>query len=258
MSRFIVANPRTGDAYQTDFAELVDLIKGTTITSLADSDQFLELGLSENLQIRMEHDDRGGLQVIVFSTLNESEVRPVRLQIINDGEEPNAALVGRRLYNLRQVYAITLLLDTGREKDLADLLLKEPRADLERALLAEDERLLVQAGGPGTWWITVLTKIGGAPQTALNGLSLIYGKGRTLLLERVQAATEIKKEEATAKALANEKARDQRIIDLAKALEKIKDPEGRAAIQSRLHSELNSANPQLAGPTIAGLLPAPE
>ena len=252
MSIIFLVEPRSGTAYRIDFSTLVSLIKGTSITSLADSDEFIEFGLSERMNIRLENgEDDGPVQISLFSTLNVDDVSPVRLQLINDGEAPAAALVERRLRGLRQVYAITLMLDAGRGEELATVLLENPDADLEQSLLRDDERLYLQEAGSGSWWVVALTKLKGAPEKALNGLSIFFGEGRSLLLERARAGTQIKIQEA-------ERQRDQRIIELAKALAKIKDPSGKAAIQQRLLSEMNSTNPQLAAPSIAGLLPAPD
>ncbi len=252
MSVIFAVDPRTGVAQKIGFATLVTLIKGTAIVSLADSDEFVEFGLSERLMIRIaSDDDEDTLRISIFSTLNSDDVVPARLQLINDGEEPTANLLERRLHSLRQVYAILLMLDTGRGEQLAGYLRKDPEFDLERWSLKEDEHLLLQAAGPGSWWVTALTRLKGAPEQALNGLSLIYGEGRSLLLERVRAGTKIRQQAA-------ERDEDQRIIELSKALDKVKDPVGKAAIRQRLLSELESANPRLAAPTIAGLLAPPD
>ena len=75
------------------------------------------------MNIRLENgEDDGPVQISLFSTLNVDDVSPVRLQLINDGEAPAAALVERRLRGLRQVYAITLMLDAGRGEELATVL----------------------------------------------------------------------------------------------------------------------------------------
>ena len=96
-------------------------------------------------------------------------------------------------------------------------------------MLRDDERLYLQEAGSGSWWVVALTKLKGAPEKALNGLSIFFGEGRSLLLERARAGTQIKIQEA-------ERQRDQRIIELAKALAKIKTQPGKAAIQQRLLS----------------------
>lgn len=256
MSTIFVVHPprgraRRGSAYRIDFSRLVALVDGTAITSLADSEQFIEFGLSERMNMRIESETGAPLKISLFSTLNPDDVPPVRLHLINKDEEPAAWLVEKRLHSLRQVYAITFLLDADRGAELAAALLKEPTLDLEQALLRPDEQLYLQEAGSGSWWVVALTKAKGAPQKALNGLSLFYGEGRSLLLDRVRAGTQIKQQEA-------ERQRDQRLIELAKALDKVKDPNGKAAIQQRLVAEMSSANPVLAAPSIAGLLPAPE
>lgn len=188
---------------QIGFQELVSLIKGTSIVSLADWNEYIEFGLSENLMLRITKD--GGVfsdvQTTVLSTLNSEDGSPVRAQLINDGEEPSVQLLEERLYNLRQVYAIILLLETGRSEELAELLLKNPGADVEQELLNIDERLHIQAAGPGSLWVVLQTaykKISSAPQFALNMLSLVYGEGRQLLLRRARASTIKQEEEARA------------------------------------------------------------
>lgn len=252
MSIIFVVEPRDGSTYRIDFSTLVELVKGTSITSLADSEQFIEFGLSERMNIRFESGKNGGpVQISVFSTLNADDIPPVRLQLINDGEEPAAWLVEKRLHSLRQVYAITLLLDTGRGEELAAALLKDSDIDLERTLLRSDELLYLQEAGSGSWWVVAVTKVKGAQEKALNGLSLFFGEGRSLLLDRVRAGTQIRQQEA-------ERQKDERIIALAEALDKIKDSSGKAAIQQRLVAEMNSTNPMLAAPNVAELLPAPE
>ena len=196
MSKIFVIDHTSGSRYEIDFPTLVSLIKGTSITSLADADDFTEFGLSARMNIRFGiGKDNHSLQISLFSTLNKDDVPPVRLQLINDDEKPTAALVERRLHGLRQVYAITLLLDAGRGDELAAALLKSPDADLEQSLLHGDEHLYLQEAGPGSWWVVALTKLKGAPEKALNGLSLFFGEGRSLLLERVRVGTKIKQQE---------------------------------------------------------------
>jgi hypothetical protein len=148
MSIIFVVDQRSGTAYRIDFATLVSLVKGTSITSLADSEQFIEFRLSERMNIRFESgEDEGPVQISLFSTLNADEVPPTRVQLINDGEEPTAARVERRLHSLRQVYAITLMLDAGRGAELAVTLLENPDVDLEQSLLREDEQLYLREAG---------------------------------------------------------------------------------------------------------------
>jgi hypothetical protein len=258
MSRIYIDNPLTRLNYQSDFETLIALIKGTSIVSLADSDSFLELGLSERLMLRIQPGERGTLRVTVFSTLNADEVPPVRLQLIAEGEEASAATVETRLHSLRQVYASMVLLNSGRGEELAAALRADPNTDLEQNLLHDKDRLYLEAAGPGSWFITAWTQVRKAPQKALNALSLVFGQGRDMLIERVRADTELKKEEVEAKRIANEAARRKLWFDTVKQLEKIKNPDDQELVRRLLLSNTNSANPKVSGPIIAGLLPPPK
>jgi hypothetical protein len=95
MSRFYIADPRTNVANEIDFPIAITLLKGTSIISLADAENFFELGLSESLLLRIE--SSGNLNASVISTLNPDEMAPVRLQLVGADEEPTAALVEERL-----------------------------------------------------------------------------------------------------------------------------------------------------------------
>jgi hypothetical protein len=253
MSRYF-ANPVAGRGYDIDFATLVSLVKGTCIVSLADSDRFIELGLSENLLLRIEGGEGLTVQATLISTLNANEVSPMRLQLIAEGEEQSAALVERRLHSLRQVYAITLLLSSERGEEVAATLRTDPHVDLEQVLLRDGERLFLQAAGPGSWFV-VATAIGRAPQAALNLLSLVYGEGRRMLLERVRAATDLKRGEVAGREIANARARQNAVIDMFAGLEKIKNRADRELAREILLSNMTSANPKLLAPTITKLLP---
>lgn len=255
MSNIFVVNPATRDTYYIDFAAFVELVKGTSIVSLADSDEFLELGLSENLQIRIQAGDDGKLQIAIFSTLNRGEPSSVRVQLVSDDEQPSAALIEDRIRSLRQVYALLVLVDRNQQKNLGANLRRNPTLDIERELLKPEEWLRVEAAGKGTWWMAVVAKAKRAPQAALNTLSLVYGEGRQLLLARVRADTQIRQSTARRETQKAERLLDRRIVDLSKALDKVKDPSARAAIATRLISEMKSINPQLAAPAVRRLLP---
>ena len=253
MSSIVFASPRTGQRSTADFAELVELLNGATITSLLDADRYVEFGLSEDLNLRIEAGDNGTVQVTVFSTLNPDDVPPTRLRIVEESAEPSAALVEERLRNLRQAYAIIFALYADREEALAAVLLDNPAADLEMKLLTDEERLILRAAGPGSWWVTVLSKVRGTGTATLNLLSLFYGEGRTMLLERVRAGTALKQEDVEAKRIANNNARVQGAIDLAVKLEKIKDPANREIVKRLLIANTSPINP-----TTAGLLSGPD
>lgn len=206
--------------------------------------------MSENLLIRIDGEAPSTLRLGVFSTLNPDDIAPVRIQLVGEKEEPSALIVEHRLHNLRQIYAITYLLNEGRYEELANTLHENPNIDVE-LLLKEDERLFVQAAGPGTWWITVLSKVKGAGQLSLNTLSLFYGEGRQLLLERVRTGTAMKHEELVAKRIENTHAAAKAALDIASKLDKIKDEKLRDEVRDRLNrlaSGVKENNSLLIGP----------
>lgn len=256
MSKFMITAPRRGQSFEIDFGTFVSIINGSTIVSLAGSDGFIELGLSENLQIHIESGINGGLHVSVYSTLNPEDIAPVRLRVIAEGKEASAALVEKRLYAIRQIYAIAYLLNKDQEAVLMRGLNMGGEFDFEE-LLSIEERLYIQAAGPGSFWVTIASKIAGAGQKALNTLSLIYGEGRELLLRRIRAVTEKMESEAELERIkvAREKfnlaeQRTSGIIDLINKVERIKDPESR-----RITKEAMWKNAQTIDPEIRGFLP---
>lgn len=221
---------------------------------MADADRFIEFGLSEILMLRIESGERGRLQVTIMSTHNLDDTPPARLRIVDESEEPSAALVEHRLHRLRQVYAIIYLLNAGREGELAAALRENPSVDIEQQLLKDEERLYLQAAGPGSWWVTVITTLKGATsRTTLNTLSLLYGEGRTMLLERVRAGTDSLKQDVRAKAIANDKAHALAAIEIAHKLEKIKDLDVRQQVQRALYSNAAGINQKS-----TSLLPPPD
>lgn len=174
MSRFYIADPRTNVANEIDFPIAITLLKGTSIISLADAENFFELGLSR-VSLRIE--SSGNLNASVISTLNPDEMAPVRLQLVGADEEPTAALVEERLRSLRQVYAIIYLLNDGREEALAEAIRQNPNIDVERSLLKDDQKLRLQAAGPGSWYVTAFSKVRGAGQKVCIGSVIRRGAG---------------------------------------------------------------------------------
>lgn len=177
---------------EIDLATLVTLIKGSSITSVAHANLFFELGLSDAFNLRIDT-DTGKADVFLYSTLNEGQRPPVRLNIIADGDLPTAEAVEKRIHSLRQLYATAFLLNAGRADEVAHALEQNPDTDLETSLLRERDRLFITAASKGTFWITAFTKT----KAAFKSLSLIgplfYDEGRQAPLERLRATTELKK-----------------------------------------------------------------
>jgi hypothetical protein len=224
--------PERGDL---EFEDLVELTKGNSIKSMALADDFIEFGLSDGYNLRIQ----GHFAILLVSTLNKDELPPVRLQIISEKETPTAAVVEQRIHALRQLYAANFLVNAGRAEELAKALKDDSKTDLEE-LLSADERLFVSAASEGSFWLTVATKTGTAFKALSNIIPLFYVEGGTALLERVRAKTDLAKlavEEKRAK-VAFDQANEY--FDLVQKVTKIKDPWARQQAELAMSSSLRA------------------
>lgn len=240
------------EAARLGFPEFVSVVKGLTVLSLADGGDFFEVGLSEGLMLRVSVESSRGPTVDLISTLNEGEPAPTRLQIVSEDEQPTALLVEQRIRSLRQAYSILLMLFSGRQDELGALLVEQPDIDIEIECLSEGEQLELQAANAGSFSLTVLAGSlrSAAAVMSLNALSLIFSEGRSMLRERIRATSELKRQEAA-------RAYDQRVIELAKALNEVTEPMAKEAIKQRLFATLQEINSGVAGPIIDGLVEGP-
>jgi hypothetical protein len=202
---------------------------------MALGDDFFELGLTDAFNLRMN----GPPDILLMSTLNKGEHPPVRLQVLTDSETPTAKTVEKRIHALRQLYAATFLINTGRSDEVGKVLESEPDADLED-LLNEQDRLFITAASEGSFWLTVLTKTGSAFKSLANIVPLFYEEGRQALLERVRATTDLKKLDVTQKQI---KVADE-LVGLVQKIEKIKDPALRQRMQEAISSNLKALGKQ--------------
>ena len=235
-----------------DFGRFVEIVNGSTIVSAAKWDDALELGISEEFNIRFQQDAQGNLSIILISTLNENELPPLRLRIVADREAPTAALVQERIWALRQAYAIALLISTDRADSLAELLNENADADIEATLLEADERLLIQAAGPGSFWLTVATKSRAGFRAASNVFALFSREGREAFLRSVRANAALRELEVEQKRLEIEQKRINGFIDTIAKAEKIKDSRMRETVKAKLTNYIEAVNEEP-----LGLLPPP-
>src|SRR5271166_2140154 len=110
-----------------DFGEFVSLVKGASITSLAAAGNYVEFGLSDGLNLRIDPQNN-----ITLYTMKGAP--PVRLSLIANNETPTAQLVESRLHALRQIYAISFLIDAGREYDIVKGINASPSSFLHNTL----------------------------------------------------------------------------------------------------------------------------
>ncbi len=241
-------DPINNRQFGMSFSELVTLITGSSIKSLALADDFFELGISDAFNLRLE----GQFKISLISTLNKGERPPVRLQIIQDGETPTAEAVEQRIHSLRQLYATSFLISAGRSHEIADMLERNPRADLEQAL-TQQNRLFISAASEGTFWLTVVTKTKAAFKSLLYIAPLFYEEGRQAVLENVRATTDLKKLDVKAREMDLMFQSANKLVDLVQKVEKIKDPHTQEKARQAL-----SINAGALGKQLPLSLPKPE
>ena len=64
-------DPLQGEQADIDFAHFVEIAKGATIRSTAAGDDYLEFGLAEQINIRVQTSEVDGVVVTLMSTLNK-------------------------------------------------------------------------------------------------------------------------------------------------------------------------------------------
>jgi hypothetical protein len=95
------------------------------------------------------------------------DLTPVRVFLLGDDEEPTLALIEKRLWHVRQLYALLFLLRIPEIKgadaiSVAALLLStDPDSDLEELVPL---RLRIQSAGTGTFWVDLFVQAQGVIQ----------------------------------------------------------------------------------------------
>ncbi|ABE62448.1 hypothetical protein Nham_1629 [Nitrobacter hamburgensis X14] len=237
MARFVILEPRQGKQVEIDFAEFVEFVKGATVQTAAAGKNFLELGLAEQMNVRIQTLDNGDLAVTIMSTLNEGDIPPIRLQIIEADEIASAALVESRIRALRQSYAIVNLLQNDGAEALQRVLADDPNVDLELMLIPE-ERLFITAAAAGSFWLTIVTKSAKAYKIAKYALALPYKEGREALLRRVEADTRLRELAVEEKQAELGLKRVKGLVDTFNSIEKIKDKTGRERLKDSFLNNL--------------------
>jgi len=186
--------------------ESFSAIAKAAVSHVSKSQYGFELLLSNGSKLSVEPGTEG-LSVQVKPVVSD-EIASARVWIIGKDEKgpPTAALIEKRLWHLRQLYAVLYLLFAEQGETVAESQYNDANADLEQFVPA-DYRLQVYGLGLGSHWVDVVVsvlkkgyeKAKAAPQKALNALSLFTSEGRELLMRRVRANTETGEAEARKK-----------------------------------------------------------
>lgn len=233
MATITVFDRNTNTNIEIDFADLVTLIQGSSIKSLAIADDFIEFGLSDCFNLRIY----GQSKILLTSTLNKGALPPIRLHLPSVDKALTAELLERQIHSVRQLYATTFLVDSGRSAEIGARLSEDPQADLE-ALLSEENRLFISSASEGSFWLTVVTKTSGAFKSLTNIVPLFYDEGREALLQRVRATTELRQLDVTKKKIELRYDEADKLVDLARKIEAIEDPNLRETVRNAISTSM--------------------
>ncbi len=242
MPTFTIINPPAARPNQLQFDQFMGITTGLSISSMAASSDgstgpdFIELGLSRTFNLRIQA-ARGTLQISLVPTLNPDEFAPIRVELVGPGEAVTAELVEKRLHHLRQLYASALIIETGREDELANVLSSNPGADIEHDLIAESEKLIVQEAVTGSLVVSFIAKSKQTLAAIKYACAIPFQEGREALLGNVKAGTALKQLEVQAKAQENQIKGALAIVDVAKKIDAIKNAETREMIRKRIFSD---------------------
>jgi hypothetical protein len=237
MAIFTVGAVELGPETEIDFADFISITMGLSIKSAGDfgKDRF-EFGLSGDIMLRI-WSSPDGLRLNLFSTTNKGEIPPLILTFADEKKPPTLESLERRLKGMRQLYAIIYLFQEGRTNDLSKLLGEDPNADIEHALLKDNERLQIESFGPGSWVIALLSQIRSSYKAILKFAAIIYPQGRDAFLRRLEAETRLKEIEVEK----NEFELIAQKTDYALGLaEKLPDPQIKEKLYQRVEREMAS------------------
>ena len=244
MARFFGLSVRESARSELSFADFVEIVQGATVRSCASGDDFVELGLTEEINVRFQSGPGEQVDVFLMSTLNEGDIPPMRIRIVESDQPITAELVEDRLHQLRQSYAITFMIRQGRSGELKSAIIRNPKVDLESKFIPAKEKLYISSAAPGSFWVTVLAKSDKAWAALKLSLTLPYKEGRNALLRRVEAETQLKELAVDEKRVEVGLKRLRGAVTAINDIEKIKDEEMKAAMKKAFSSNIGELGTQ--------------
>jgi hypothetical protein len=176
------------------------------------------------------------LHVNYVSTTNEGDIPPLMLQLSDTDKRQTARVLELRLRALRTLYGIVHLANTDRLLAFVTELHSNGQAEIDNFLLV-DEQLYVECLAPGSWYVTVWSKLRVSYRSLLQTVAIVYSRGRDALLRKLEA-------EARSKELDNE-AKEFSLfankVDYALALQdKVKDEDLKVTLRLKVETELKN------------------
>ena len=196
MAEYSIGAYEIGEAFATDFSEVLNIIKGRSIISAADwGNDRVELGLSGNLQLRFFRTE-SGMTVNLISTQNSDENPSLVVDLGDMQQRVPISVIEKKLNGLRTLYAIFYLIYDNRHKELQSYLIKHPQGDIEQALLTPDEQLFIESISYGSWVVTVWSKTKKAYKSITSVAGLVFERGRDAFLQKMEADARLKDAQA--------------------------------------------------------------
>lgn len=239
MTEFTIGAYELNQAIESDFSEVISIIKGRSIISalVSERDDRYELGISGNLMIRFFRTD-SGMTINLINTRNEDENPTLVINMGDMDQRVPISVIETKLNGLRTIYAIFYLIQNEREKELESYLISHPQGDIEKSLLNENEQLYIESISYGSWILTVWGKTKKAYKAIVSTAGLVFERGREAFLSKLEAEAKLKNSEADLKAVeVREKEFDlhkKQFDYLNDASDKMNIPEIKEQLKNRL------------------------
>lgn len=236
MTEFTLGAQELGEVQQSDFAEFINIVTGRSVISGADwGKDRIEFGLSGDGMVRIFWSP-DGLHANFISTTNKDEIPPLMLQIIDGEKRIPARALEKRLRALRTLYAIVHLSLTNRFALVQDILSKDPNYDLE-LLLDDNELLYVECLAPGSWYVTLWSKLKTSYRSVLQTVAIVSERGREALLSKLEAEARLKELEVEEKEFENFTKKVDYGLGL---MDRLSTDSAKRALRDRVEEELGN------------------
>ncbi len=223
------------------------LVHGSGVLRTVVDGREVRLVMSTGLEFTIELRMSDAPEFTVTPSDNDRLLGITTLALMRSDEQPLSREIERRLWHVRQLHALLILLEAGRLQEFKSFVQSRPDGDLEALLFPEDMLELV-GGGTGSWYVDVFKKAASAAKkskdASLQTLSLIFADGRALLIRYVKAVTEIKEADArTREADAQTRGADARLREAEAALKEGEvEKMQRSAAKERLDALIETSN----------------
>ena len=133
-------------------------------------------------------------------------------------------------------YAIVHLSLTDRFNLVQDVISKDPGYDLE-LLLDDDELLYVECLSPGSWYVTLWSKLRTSYRSVLQTVAIVSERGREALLSKLEAEARLKELEVEEKEFENFTKKVDYGLGL---IDRLSSDSAKTALSDRVEEELSN------------------